>query len=157
MLFLRDRPHFVASTADGSKFFECSTQKGVFKRLAAGDLLILTQIKSGCAVVAVGVVAHAAVCQETRRSVLRRMLPRSLHGKLEEYVGQKKTFDYVQFERVFDARRLQLTSAELLAKGGYEPTNQPWVGLLTARATPSSSFERLSAFLERHAVVRECK
>ena len=84
------KPRFVASTADGSKFFECSTQKGVFKRLAAGDLLILTQIKSGCAVVAVGVVAHAAVCQETRRSELRRMLPRSLHGKLEEYLGQKK-------------------------------------------------------------------
>ena len=102
-------PIFAACVAEGKKYFECTVQKGMFNRLRAGDLFIVTKTKSGGLVAAVGVVAHAAVRAETRRSVLECMLPTEQHGNLHDYLGRASAFDYVQFDRVFDLTHLSVT------------------------------------------------
>ena len=55
------REEFVTATADGEKFFECSKKSQIFKKLNAGDLLLLMQTQSQQRVVAVGEVAHPEV------------------------------------------------------------------------------------------------
>jgi hypothetical protein len=82
---------------------------------------------------AVGVVANDAKRGETNRSVLRCMLPSTLHGNLEEYLGQATSFEYVQFEYVFDVRCLKKTCEELLVHGQFENPGHPWMGLLQAK------------------------
>ena len=146
---------FVTASAMGDKGYECTTQKGMFKRLQAGDLFALLTKGSGCKVGAVGEVANAAIFQETRRSTLFAHTPKPLHEMLKTYLGGATHFDYVQFIRVFDVRHLDITCVELLAKGHFEDPRQPWNGMLAAKATSFSRICKLRDYLLTHALVRD--
>ena len=46
-VFLKSvRQEFVTATADGDKYFECSTARNIFMKMDAGDLLLLVQTRS---------------------------------------------------------------------------------------------------------------
>ena len=96
------REVFVVQTAAGHKFWECSKQSGMFNRVRAGDLLLLTQTGTGGMVVAVGEIANGAIHRETRRDTLYSGIPRHLHNALDDYLGNTTAFDYVQFSQVLD-------------------------------------------------------
>jgi hypothetical protein len=145
---------FVVATAKGLKYFECTVRKGIFKRLQSGDLLILTQTQSQCRVIAVGRVAHEAISQEKRRAALLSRVPDVLKEPMLSYLGTASTFDYVQFDIVYDLRLCNMTCKELLDKGEFSQPTTPWLGLLNAQSTPSSSAAKLLTFLIEHGVKR---
>jgi hypothetical protein len=148
------KEEFVVATAEGLKYFECTAQKGMFKRLQPGDLLILTQTQSHCRAIAVGRVAHAAISQETRRAALLSRVPDILKEPVLSYLGTAATFDYVQFDIVYDMRSRNMTCEELLGKGGFSQPATPWNGLLKAQSTTSSSAAKLLTYLSEHGVER---
>ena len=149
------REVFVVQTAAGHKFWECSKQSGMFNRVRAGDLLLLTQTETGGMVVAVGEIANGAIHRETRRDTLYSGIPRHLHKALDDYLGNTIAFDYVQFSQVFDMRQCQLNYREILAKGRFQDPCAPWCnGLLTVKAQTTSSMVCLRDFLATHGVVR---
>ena len=149
---------FVEQTAAGHKFWECSVRSGMFNRVRAGDLLILTQTQSKGMVVAVGEIANGPIHRESRREALYSRMPPHLRRSVEEYLGTATAFDYVQFSQVFDVRRNRMNFKDLLAKGLFEDPGLPWCnGLLTAKATSASSMVGLRDFLATHGVVRACQ
>lgn len=149
---------FVEQTAAGHKFWECSVRSGMFNRVRAGDLLILTQTQSKGMVVAVGEIANGPIHRESRRETLYSRIPLHLRRSVEEYLGTATAFDYVQFSQVFDVRRNRMNFKDLLAKGLFEDPGLPWCnGLLTAKATSASSMVGLRDFLATHGVVRACQ
>ena len=151
------RKQFVIETAAGLKYWECSTRRGMFNRVRAGDLLILTQTDTRGTVVLVGEVANGAIYQESRLEVLYNQSPFRMHKALDEYLGGAAAFDYIQFTQVFDMRSRQLRYTDVLAQGRYRDPCQPWLnGLLTAIVTADSSMTQLRDFLASNGVVRVC-
>ena len=149
---------FVEQTAAGHKFWECSVRSGMFNRVRAGDLLILTQTESKGMVVAVGEIANGPIHRESRRETLYSRIPLHLRRSVEEYLGTATAFDYVQFSQVFDVRRHRMSFREILAKGLFEDPCLPWCnGLLTAKKTPASSMVGLRDFLATHGTRRVCQ
>ena len=147
----------MRATASGRKYWECSTRSGMFNRVCAGDLLILTEIGSKGTVVAVGEIANGAMHRESRREVLYNRPPPRMHKALDEYLGGAAAFDYIQFTQVFDMRSCQLRYTDVLAQGRYRDPCQPWLnGLLTAIVTADSSMTQLRDFLASNGVVRVC-
>jgi len=151
------RKQSVIETAAGLKYWECSTRRGMFNRVRAGDLLILTQTDTRGTVVLVGEVANGAIHQESRREVLYNRSPSRMHKALDEYLGGAAAFDYIQFTQVFDMRSRQLRYTDVLAQGRHRDHGQPLLnGLLTAIVTADSSMTQLRDVLASNGVVRVC-
>ena len=149
---------FVTETAAGHKFWECTIQSGMFNRVRAGDLLVLTQTGAKGLVVTVGEIANMAIRRETRRAVLYERIPSHLRKAVDEYLREATAFDYVQFTQVFDMRRCRMRYTDILAQGLFEDPCLPWCnGLLTARKTPASSMVGLRDFLATHGARRVCQ
>ena len=148
------REEFVTATADGEKFFECSTAKSMFKKFNVGDLLLLVQTRSKQRVLAVGEVAHPAVSRESNRAVLYDRLPHRLHDALNVYLDSGAAFDYVQFKKVYDLRDCNLKVQDVLAYGGFcmDPRKNLGMGVLDVVATTESSIDRLRDFLDTKTV-----
>jgi hypothetical protein len=150
-VFLKSvRQEFVTATADGDKYFECSTAKNIFKKMDAGDLLLLVQTRSQQRVVAVGEVAHPALSREVNRAMLYDRLPHRLHDSLNMYLDGADAFDYVQFNKVYDLRDFNLKAKDLLEYGGFsmDPRMNFGMGVLEALETTESSIDKLRDFLE---------
>ena len=150
------RDIFVTATADGEKFFECSRRKNIFKNMNAGDLLLLVQTKSQQRVVAVGEVAHPATRAERNRTVLYDLLPERLHAALNLYLRGVAVFDYVQFNKVYDLRSLNLKAKDVLGYGDFDldPRKNFGMGVLDAVETTESSIEKLRVFLQAQTTQR---
>ena len=137
------RKEFVTATADGEKYFECSTAKNIFENLDAGDLLLLVQTKSHQRVVAVGEVAHPAISREVNRAMLYGPSPHHLHDSLISYVDGAAAFDYLQFNRIYDLRDCNLKAVDLLESGGFcmDPRQTFGMGVLQALETAESTID----------------
>jgi hypothetical protein len=148
------REDFVTATADGRKYFECSTGKDIFKKLDAGDLLLLVQTRTQQQVVAVGEVAHPAISREENRAMLYDRLPRRLHDALNTYLDGAAAFDYVQFNKIYDLRTSNLKACDVLGYGGFcmDPRKNFGMGVLDVVATTESSIEKLRDFLDTQTV-----
>ena len=148
------REEFVTATADGEKYFECSTSRNMFKKLDAGDLLLLVQTKCQQRVVAVGEVAHPAISRADNRAVLYDRLPRRLHNALNTYLDGAAAFDYVQFNKVYDLRDSNLKANDVLGYGGFriDPRKNFGMGVLDVVETTESSIEKLRDFLDAQTV-----
>ena len=118
---------FVEQTAAGHKFWECSVRSGMFNRVRAGDLLILTQTQSKGMVVAVGEIANGPIHRESRREALYIRMPPHQRRSVEEYLGAATAFDHVQFSQVFDVRRNRMNFKDLLAKRALRGPWSPMV------------------------------
>ena len=154
-VFLKSvRKEFVAATADGEKYFECSIAHNIFRKMDAGDLLLLVQTKSHQRVAAVGEVAHPAISREVNRAVLYDRLPHDLHDPLNSYLDGAAAFDYVQFNKVFDLRDCNLKVADLLERGGFcmNPRHNFGMGVLQALETAESSIDKLRDFLNTSTI-----
>jgi hypothetical protein len=148
------REEFVTATADGEKYFECSTSRNMFKKLDTGDLLLLVQTKCQQRVVAVGEVAHPAISRADNRAVLYDRLPRRLHNALNTYLDGAAAFDYVQFNKVYDLRDSNLKANDVLGYGGFriDPRKNFGMGVLDVVETTESSIEKLRDFLDAQTV-----
>ena len=104
--------------ANGDKFFEIvATEKrwnNRFKRLGTGSLLLIVEAGS-TSVMAVGEVAHPAVTQMQNRAAMHSMVLTERRADLDAYLGAAKTFDYVQFSRVYDLRDMRTKASAVLA------------------------------------------
>jgi len=145
---------FVTATADGEKYFECSTARNIFKKMDAGDLLLLVQTRSQQRVVAVGEVAHPAISREENREVLYDRLPRRLHDALNTYLDGATAFDYVQFNKIYDLRHSNLKVKDVLGYGGFcmDPRKNFGMGVLDVVETIGSSIEKLRDILDAQTV-----
>ena len=148
---------FVSETAAGMKFWECSVQSGMFKRVCAGDLMILTQNGTKGMVIVVGEIANSAIRRETRRDVLYDRISPHVRAPLDKYLGEAEKFDYIQFTQVFDMTKHKMSYRDVLAQGRFEDPCLPWLGLLTTKKTPASSIVALRDFLATHGVRRICQ
>ena len=145
---------FVAATADGKKFFECSKGKHMFKKLLPGDLLVLVQTKSRQRAVAVGQVGHSGSSCENNRALLYERLPHGLHDSLDSYLKGAVTFSYVEFDMVYDLRDASMTAKDLLAHGslGMDPRKNFGMGMLEVVESSGSSIEKLLKFLDAQTI-----
>jgi len=148
------REEFVTATADGEKFFECSKKSQIFKKLNAGDLLLLMQTQSQQRVVAVGEVAHPAVSRESKRAVLYDRLPCRLHDPLDAYLDTADAFDYVQFNKVYDLRTCQQNVKEVLSHGNFamDPRKNFGMGIIDAVEMTVSNIGALRDFLDGNII-----
>ena len=133
-------------------YFECSTARNIFKKMDAGDLLLLVQTRSQQRVV--GEVAHPAISREENREVLYDRLPRRLHDALNTYLDGATAFDYVQFNKIYDLRHSNLKVKDVLGYGGFcmDPRKNFGMGVLEVVATTEFSIEKLRDFLDTQAV-----
>ena len=145
---------YVTATADGEKYFECSRAKNIFKKMDAGDLLLLVQTKSQQRVVAFGEVAHPAVSREVNRAMLYDRLPHHLHDALNTYLDLAAAFDYIEFNKIYDLRDCNLKAKDLLEYGGFsmDPRTNFGMGVLEALETTESSRDKLRDFLDTKTI-----
>ena len=128
------------------KMFEAK-KINAFGCMDIGDLVIIAEIGGGNRVTAVAEVGYPPVVQEAKREVLYSMLLAERHADLDAYLGDAKTFSYVQFKRVFDVRLNQLKARELLSEiGAQESRGWQQRGLLKA-STDASAYAALLALV----------
>jgi hypothetical protein len=121
-------PIWANDVADGKKFFECAANKmsngkvrwsNMFKSVHPGDYFVI--VETGTSLVcAVAEVSSMPFARHTDRAELMAMVPPIRRAALTEYLGDAHSFDYVTFSRVFDMRRMNMSSTDLLRHIGVQ-------------------------------------
>ena len=113
-------PLWATDVADGNKFFECVANKtrwgNRFKDVDTGDLFIVV-VKGTLQVAAVAKVAAAPQVQAEAALLWRKVLPER-RAALDAYLAKAESIDFLEFDKVFDARGANITARVLLGRIG---------------------------------------
>ena len=133
--------------AAGNKFFESVANKGrrngQFKPLQANDYFVVLGAGTHCQVMAVGRLAGRAVSDVSDRAVLYSKLLPERKEALDEEFGMAPSFNYVQFDRVYDMRACSVSVGELAARIGIPVNKYIWQGLICLAEDDSDTCRRL--------------
>ena len=99
-------------------------------------------------------VASPATVKETNRDVLKSKLQESRHAALDAYLDGAESFDYVEFKRVFDCRRIlpDGSTAAFLNYVGLSVPKSPSVGLLRPVVRDEHWHNRLHEYMHNHSI-----
>lgn len=119
-------PPWSQLVPDGSKGFESVVRKGSFYQAKPGAPFFIVEKGGGGKVTGIAIMASVEL-ESSRKDMLAKLVPLADRGKLYAYLT-KATFYYVLFEKVYDARPLDLHYKQALAHCGLElKTSGTWL------------------------------
>ncbi len=148
------RPWFE-DVANGDKFFEsvantARRRNGQFANLQANDFFVILGAATRCKVAAIGCVSGPAKNGMVDRGILYAKLLPERRKALDDEFGDSPSFNYVCFDKVYDARALNMSVSDLARLLGVPIKDWTWQGFNYLSRDASEPPALLARFLDEN-------